>query len=58
MSDPVRITEADLRSAMREPRYWQPHHPERSAFTTWVTKGWHALTPKDAPAKGSVWVRA
>ena len=58
MPDPLRITEADLRGAMREPRDWQPHHPERDAFTTWVTKGWYSLMPRDASAKGSVRVRA
>lgn len=57
MANPIRITEADLRSAMREPRYWQNGHPEREAFTGWVRGGFGALHPKDAAARGAVWVR-
>lgn len=34
MADPIQITEADLRRAMREPRYWQNGHPEREGFAT------------------------
>ena len=29
---------------MRDPRYWQPGHPERQAFSDWVTEGWQVLT--------------
>lgn len=50
MANPIRITEADLRSAMREPRYWQNGHPERDAFTGWVRGGFGALDPKDGAA--------
>jgi hypothetical protein len=39
----VPITEASLRSAMRDRRYWQSGHPEREAYVGWVTHGWHAL---------------
>lgn len=39
----VRITEADLRQAMRDRRYWQAGHPERHAYVNWVTEGWQAL---------------
>lgn len=55
---PVRITEADLRKAMRDARYWQAGHPERAAFSTWVTDGYRALHPSDAAPRASVWVRA
>lgn len=55
---PVRITEADLRQAMRDPRYWQPGHPERAAYAAWVTHGYHALHPRDAAPRSSVWVTA
>jgi len=36
MPDRLPITEADLRQAMRDPRYWQAGHPERAAFNAWV----------------------
>ena len=45
------------RTATREPRYWQNGHPEREGFTAWVRGGFGALHPKDAPARGAVWVR-
>lgn len=57
MANPIRITEADLRSAMREPRYWQNGHPEREGFAAWVSGGFRALHPRDAPSRGAVWVR-
>lgn len=31
-----RLTEADLRTAMRDRRYWQSGHPERAAYGAWV----------------------
>ena len=40
---PVMITEADRRQAMRDARYWQAGHPERAAFSAWVTDGFRAL---------------
>lgn len=55
---PVRITEADLRHAMRDARYWQAGHPERAAFSAWVTDGFRALHPGDAASRSSVWVKA
>jgi hypothetical protein len=57
MPAPVRITEADLRGAMREPRYWRSGHPERDAFARWVTGGWRALNPADGEVRSAVWVR-
>jgi hypothetical protein len=48
----VRITEQDLRAAMREPRYWQPNHAERQPFNDWVTQGWAGLNPADGPMCG------
>jgi hypothetical protein len=55
---PVRITQADLRQAMRDARYWKPGHPERAAFNAWVTDGFRALNPPDAAPRGAVWVKA
>jgi hypothetical protein len=55
---PVMITEADLRQAMRDARYWQAGHPERAAFSAWVTDGFRALYPLDAGPRSAVWVRA
>ncbi len=28
---------------MRDPRTWQPNHPERADWGAWVTEGWQAL---------------
>jgi hypothetical protein len=58
MAGSIRITEADLRSAMREARYWRDGHPEREAFGRWVANGWRALCPTDGGARAAVWVRA
>jgi hypothetical protein len=58
MPAPIRITEADLRQAMREPRYWRSGHPERTAFTGWVTEGFRGRYPCDAAPRQSVWVEA
>jgi hypothetical protein len=44
MAERRAITEADLRTAMRDPRYWQAGHPERQAFNDWVGEGWRALS--------------
>lgn len=55
----VRITEEDLRSAMRDPRYWQFGHPERAAFNAWVTDGWRALVDaREGGGSAAVHVRA
>lgn len=58
MPDPVKITEQDLRSAMRDPRYWRSGQPEREAFSGWVTRGWQGLYPRDSDARSAVWVQA
>jgi hypothetical protein len=48
----IRVTETDLRAAMRDRRYWQPGHPERAAFGDWVTEGWQRLHGPDAATEG------
>lgn len=53
----VPVTEQDLREAMRDRRYWQPGHPERQAWSDWVTTGWQGLYPADGAARPMVWVR-
>lgn len=40
MSDPVPLNRADLRQAMRDPRYWQSGHPEGADYRGWVTDAW------------------
>jgi len=57
MAAPIRITEADLRSAMAEPRYRGSGLPDRSSYFAWVSQGWRALNPPDGAARGAVWVR-
>jgi pimeloyl-ACP methyl ester carboxylesterase len=42
-----RVTEGDLRAAMRDPRYWQPGHPEREAWNDWVSEGFRALAREE-----------
>ncbi len=57
----VPATEASLKRAMRDPRYWQSGHPERSAYSAWVSDGWQALgkaSPGGRTAEGLVFVRA
>lgn len=39
----IPMTEATLRQAMRDRRYWQPGHPDREDYAGWVTAGWRAL---------------
>ena len=60
MPDSLHITEADLRQAMRDPRYWQAGKPERAAFNAWVTEGWQQLYPREGrgASAGIVHVRA
>ncbi len=58
MGFPVRITDSELRAAMRDPRYWQQGQPERKAFVSWVTNGWKALNPETGSGKTKVWVRS
>jgi hypothetical protein len=55
---PVRITQADLRQAMRDARYSKPGHPERAAFSAWVADGFRALHPSDGAPRNAVWVKA
>ncbi len=57
MSEPP-ITEASLRAAMRDPRYWQPGHPERSSYVARVSEGWRRLVEAEAGQDGAVNVRA
>lgn len=57
MAAPIRITEADLRSAMAEPRYRGGGLPDRNSYFAWVSQGWRALNPPDGAARGAVWVR-
>ena len=57
MSDTL-ITESDLRQAVRDPRYWQPGHPERAEYAAWVTEGWQALARGEAGGTRQVRVRA
>ncbi len=58
MATPVRITESDLRAAIRDERYWNAAHPESTSLRQWVTEGYSALHPRDGQSRGSVWVRA
>lgn len=58
MSRIVRVTEENLRAAMRDERYWHSGNPERHAFSTWVADGYRGLYPADGAARGSVWVEA
>jgi len=57
MPPPIRITEADLRQAMRDPRYWRSGNPEQQAFGAWVTEGYRGLYPRNAAPRSSVWVK-
>jgi hypothetical protein len=57
MAESITITEADLRAAIRDPRYWMSGHPEREGFAGWVTEGFRALHGPEAKG-GSVKVRA
>lgn len=57
MSDRVTITSADLRRAVADERYWNPAHPEREAYTGWVTDNFKALHGPGGKG-GSVEVRA
>ncbi|MBO1077587.1 hypothetical protein [Roseomonas haemaphysalidis] len=46
---------------MRDPRSWQSGHPERSAYSAWVSDGWQALGKASSggrTAEGLVFVRA
>jgi hypothetical protein len=54
----VRITETDSKAAIGDRRYWQVGHPERQAFSGWVTDGYRALIGGRSTAGDGVWVRA
>lgn len=58
MSRIIRVTERDLRAAMRDDRYWRPGHAEREGFVRWVSGGYGGLYPRDGAAREAVWVRA
>ncbi len=44
MSRDIPMTEAGLRKAMKDERYWKSSHPERVAYVGWVTEGWQTLS--------------
>ncbi len=58
MSETIPITDQTLRSAMRDPRYWQSNNAERPSFSAWVTEGFRALHDPAASGTGIVHVRA
>ena len=58
MPDHVTLTEAGLRDALRDPRYWTPGHPERAAYTAWVADGYKAMYNSGEVKGGTVKVRA
>lgn len=61
MSREIPMTEASLRKAMADERYWKPSHPERPAYVGWVTEGWQALSQPAAKTENGqavVFVRA
>ncbi len=49
-------SEAELRRAMRDPRYWQSGHPERAAYVADVTRGFQELYPPAGGEGGSLLV--
>ena len=57
MPDHVTLTEAGLRDALRDPRYWTPG-PERAAYAAWVSDGYKALYNSGEAKGGTVKVRA
>ena len=54
----VRASEAELRAAMRDPRYWQFGHPERASHVARVSEGWRRLVEDEASEGGDVNVRS
>jgi hypothetical protein len=56
MPDAIPMSSADLRRAMRDPRYWQPGHPEQAAYGAWVSEGWRQVSAGEATGEGMVWV--
>lgn len=55
-------TEAALREAMRDERYWKTNHPQRYEYVGWVTRGWQRLEQAppdgDGDGDGEIHVRA
>ena len=57
MPEPISLSASDLRQAMRDPRYWQPSHPERADYQAWVGDAFRQLHGADGqPGDGLVWV--
>jgi hypothetical protein len=58
MPETIPITAADLRQAMRDPRYWRPGHPEREGYRAWVGGAFRQLHEAEAQPghDGMVWV--
>lgn len=56
ISDTISLNRADLRQAMRDPRYWQSGHPERADYRGWVTDAWRQHQA-GAGGDGLVWVK-
>lgn len=56
ISDTISLNRADLRQAMRDPRYWQSGHPERADYRGWVTDAWRQHQA-GAGGDGVVWVK-
>ena len=64
MTHAVKVTETDLRAAMRDPLYWDSTSlnwskvSERTRFADWVGHGWKGLHSPGGAPRTSVWVRA
>jgi hypothetical protein len=58
MSDPIPLSASDLRQAMRDPRYWQPGHPEQGDYHAWVGDAFRQLHAAEGRpgSDGLVWV--
>lgn len=60
MPDTLTITPGFLRQAIRDARYWREGHPERQAYSDWLTGAFRALHAEQRQdgASGPVQVRA
>ncbi len=58
MPDRIPMTEARLREAMRDPRYWQQGDPDRASYNAWVSESFRALNAEAESSGGVVHVRA
>lgn len=56
MSETIPLNRADLRQAMRDPRYWQSGHPEREDYRGWVGGAWRELHHGPG-SDGLIWVK-